>query len=140
MHCKRKYIDDRRARAKMLNITTNRENGKTRIRYYHTSTEVKVSVAQSCLTLCNSMDCSLCSWDSPGSLEWVAMPSSRGPSPQKDRTHVSCVSCIVGKYFTAESPGKTIQWSTTQQKKKKKSIKSSKLLIHAIQINLKCII
>ena len=45
----------------------------------------KVLVAQSCLTLCDPMDCSL-----PGSfvhgilqariLEWVAMPSSRGSS------------------------------------------------------------
>ena len=45
--------------------------------------------AQSCLTLCDSMDCSL-----PGSsvhgilqariLEWVAMPFSRGSSQPKD--------------------------------------------------------
>ena len=27
-------------------------------------------------------------------LEWVAMPSSRGPSRSKDRTHVSYISCI----------------------------------------------
>ena len=50
---------------------------------------------QSCPTLCNPRDCSL-----PGScvlgilqariLEWVAMPSSRGSSQTKDRTHVSC--------------------------------------------------
>ena len=60
---------------------------------------------QSCLTLCNPMDCS-----PPGSsvhgillariLEWVAMPSSRGPSQPKDWTHISCVSCIAGRFLT----------------------------------------
>ena len=54
--------------------------------------------AQSCLTLCDSMNCSL-----PGStvhgvfqakiLEWVANSYSRGSSQPKDWTHVSCVSC-----------------------------------------------
>ena len=48
-------------------------------------------VSQSCPTLCDPMDCS-----PPGSsvhgilwariLEWVAMPSSRGPSQHKDQT------------------------------------------------------
>ena len=28
--------------------------------------KVKVSVAQSCLTLCNPMNCSLCPWNYPG--------------------------------------------------------------------------
>ena len=66
---------------------------------------------QSCLTLCDPMDYSL-----PGSsvhgilqariLEWVAMPSSRGSSPPRDRTQVSCGSCIAGGFFTAEPPGK----------------------------------
>ena len=63
---------------------------------------LKVKVSQSCLTLCNSMDCSL-----PGSsldgilqakiLEWVAMPFSRGSSQTRDRTQVSC---IAGRFFT----------------------------------------
>ena len=56
---------------------------------------------QSCLTLCDSMDCS-----PPGSsvhgiiqvrtLEWVAMPSSRGSSQPRDQTRVSFGSCIAG--------------------------------------------
>ena len=56
-------------------------------------------VTQSCPTLCNSMDCS-----PPGSsvhgilqariLKWVAIPSSRGSSKPRDRTHLSYVSCI----------------------------------------------
>ena len=53
-------------------------------------------VAQSCLTLCNPMDCSL-----PGSsvhgifqaivLEWVAIFFSRGSSQPRDGTRVSCI-------------------------------------------------
>ena len=53
---------------------------------------------QSCLTLCDPIDCS-----PPGSsvhailqarmLEWVAMPSSRGSSQPRDQT---CISCIGG--------------------------------------------
>ena len=56
-------------------------------------------VAQSCLTLCDRMDCS-----PPGSsvhgilqtriLEWVAMLSFRGSSQPRDRTRISCVSSI----------------------------------------------
>ena len=61
--------------------------------------KVKVLVTQSCLTLCDSMDCS-----PPGSsvhgilqariLEWVAMPSSRGSSQPRDQSCVSYMSCI----------------------------------------------
>ena len=57
------------------------------------------SVAQSCLTLCNPMDCS-----PPGSsvhgilpariLEWVAISFSRGSFWPRDWTLISCVSCI----------------------------------------------
>ena len=60
--------------------------------------------AQSCPTLCDSMDCS-----PPGSsvqgifqvriLEWVAIYSSRGSSQPKDRTQVSCISCIGRLYL-----------------------------------------
>ena len=62
----------------------------------------KVSVAKSCPTLCDCMDCSL-----PGSsvhgisqarlLEWVAIYFSRGSSQPRDRTWVSCVA---GRFFT----------------------------------------
>ena len=55
--------------------------------------------AQSCLTLCDPMDCS-----PPGSfvhgiflartLESVAISSSRGSSWPRDLTRISCVSCI----------------------------------------------
>ena len=57
---------------------------------------------------CDPMDC-----DPPGSsvhgisqeriLKWVAMPSSRRSSLPRDRT---CVSCVVGGFFTTEPAGK----------------------------------
>ena len=55
--------------------------------------------AQSCLTLCDLMDCS-----PPGSsvhgvfqariLEWVAISFFRGSSQPRDQICISCVSCI----------------------------------------------
>ena len=55
--------------------------------------------AQSCSTLSTSLACS-----PPGSsvhgisqasiLEWVAISSSRGSSPPRDQTHISCIFCI----------------------------------------------
>ena len=75
-------------------------------------TLVHAKLLQSCLTLCDPMDCS-----PPGPsvhgilqariLEWVAMPSSRGSSPPRDRTHIPYDSCIAGRLFTAEPLGKT---------------------------------
>ena len=35
-------------------------------------------------------------------LEWVAVPSSRGSSRPRDQTHVSCGSCIKGRFFITE--------------------------------------
>ena len=62
-------------------------------------------ITQSGLTLCNPLDCSL-----PGSsvhgilqvrtLEWVVIYSSRGSSRPRDQSHISCVSCIAGRFFT----------------------------------------
>ena len=63
--------------------------------------KVKMLVAQSCLILCNPMDCNL-----PGSsvhgilqariLEWVAISSTRGSSQPWNQTQVSC---IPGRFF-----------------------------------------
>ena len=65
---------------------------------------------QSCPTVCDPMDCSLpgssVQWYSPGRiLEWVVMPSSRGSSQPWNWTWVSCVSYIIGGFFTSEPPG-----------------------------------
>ena len=66
---------------------------------------IRAKSLQLCLTLCDPMDCS-----QPGSsvhgifhariLEWVAISYSRGFSPPRDRTRVSCVSCIASRFFT----------------------------------------
>ena len=55
-------------------------------------------------------------WSPPGSsvhgilqariLEWMATPSSRRSSRSMDWTHLSCVFCIAGGFFTAEPLGK----------------------------------
>ena len=68
---------------------------------------VRAQSPQSCLTLCDPMECS-----PPGSsflgifqariLEHVAMPSFRGSSQPRDWIRVSCVSCTTGGFFTVE--------------------------------------
>ena len=65
-------------------------------------------VTKSCLTLCDPMD-----FSPPGSsvlgifqmriLEWIAISFSRGSSQPRDQTWISC---IAGRFFTAEPPGK----------------------------------
>ena len=67
---------------------------------------------QSCLTLCNPLDCSLPGSSSHGILqarilEWAAMPSSRGCSQPRDRTRVSHVSCIGRRVLYPLPPGKS---------------------------------
>ena len=62
------------------------------------------SVIHSCPTLCDPMDCSPSRFSVHGILqarilEWVAMPSSRGSSPPRDRTCISYVSCTAGRFF-----------------------------------------
>ena len=66
------------------------------------SEKSKSEVAQSCLTLCNPMDCSLQGSSIHGIfqarvLESVAISFSRGSSWLRDQTRVSC---IVGRCFT----------------------------------------
>ena len=78
------------------------------------------SVTQSCPTLCDPMDCS-----PPGSsvhgisqariLEWVAISSSRWPSQPRDRTCISCVSCIAGRFFTTEPLDHNELWKIHQE-------------------------
>ena len=80
----------------------------------HRGFSLCVLVTQSCMTLCNHMDCS-----PPGSsiygilqvriVEWVAIPFSRGSSWSSDRTWVSC---IVGWFFTIWATRETgFPWS-----------------------------
>ena len=48
----------------------------------------------------------LCPWDFPDENTGVSCHLSRRSSRPRDRTHVSCVSCTAGRFFTAELPGK----------------------------------
>ena len=88
---------------------------------YHLSHQVKAdnttlmlgacvcSIAESCPTLCDPMDCG-----PPGSSvhgifqKWVAISSSRGSSWLRDQTLISCLSCVGRQvfFFTTEPPGK----------------------------------
>ena len=66
---------------------------------------VCVLVAQSCLTLCNSMDCTPPGFSVHGILqarilEWIAIPFSRGSSQPRDGTQVSW---LAGEFFTTEA-------------------------------------
>ena len=62
-------------------------------------------------SLCHPMDCNPLGSSVHGILqarilEWVAMPSSRGSSRPRGQTCISWGSCIAGRFFTAEPPGK----------------------------------
>ena len=66
---------------------------------------VRAKPLQLCLTVCNTMDCSL-----PGSsthrilqakiLEWVVVPSSRRSSRSRDGTHISGLPALAGGFST----------------------------------------
>ena len=93
------------------------------------------SIAQLCLTLCKSMDCS-----PPGSsvhgivqvriLEWIAISFFRGFSWPRDQTHVSCLaggflpqsqlSCIKQHLFNISElwESETQEWLDTQDPSK----------------------
>ena len=67
-------------------------------------------VVQSCLTLCDSMNCSPPGSSVPGILqarilECVAMPSSRGSSRPRDQTCVSLSPALAGRFFTTNGTG-----------------------------------
>ena len=72
-------------------------------------------VAQSYLTLCDSMDCA---HQAPLSmeilqvriLEWVAMPSSRGSSQLGDQTQVSCIAGELFYHMSHQGSPKILEW------------------------------
>ena len=58
--------------------------------------------AQSCPTLCNPMDCtdsSVHGLVQARKLEWAAISSSNGSSRSRDRTGISCISSIEGRFL-----------------------------------------
>ena len=69
-------------------------------------------VAQSCLTLCDPVDCKLPVSSVHGIfqariLEQVAISFSRGSSWPRDGTGISCGLALASRFFTAEPPGKS---------------------------------
>jgi len=61
----------------------------------------------------NPKDCILSGFSGQGILqawilEWVVMHSSRGSSPHRDRTCITCGPGIAGRLLTTEPPGKPI--------------------------------
>ena len=78
---------------------------------HKTPTMSECSVAQSCLTLCNPLDCS--PKDSVHGvfqariLQWVSISSSRGSSWPRDWNWISCISWISDEFFTSEGSFKT---------------------------------
>ena len=58
---------------------------------------------KSCLTLCDPVDYTVRGILQARTLEWIAVPFSRGSSQPRDRTQVSCT---VGRFFTSWATGK----------------------------------
>ena len=94
----------------------------------HSTQKSESEVAQLCLTLCNPMNCNPPHSSVHGILqaripEWVAISFSRGSSPPRDRTQVSC---IAGRFFTIWASRESTQKrsSLNHLNKKLQSIKS----------------
>ena len=77
--------------------------------------------AQPCPTLRDPMDCGppgSCPWEPPGQGTGVGRHFLlRGSSRPRDQTHVSWVSCIAGRFFPTQPPGKPefIYWNPNAQ-------------------------
>ena len=65
------------------------------------------SSLQLSVTLCTVVDKLLCPWDFSGKNSGVGCYAIlRGPFRCRDRTCVSCIPCIAGRFFTAEPSGR----------------------------------
>ena len=83
----------------------------------HLTQHMKVSVAQSCLTLCDPMECGPAGSSVNGILqsrilEWVTIPFSRRSSRPRDQTQVSHIS---GRFFTIWANGETKHFCAYKQ-------------------------
>ena len=112
-----KHLSRNEERFQMINF--NFWQLELRERYEIQSKQKWSEVAQSCPTLCDPMDCSLQRSSvreifQPGTLEWVAIYFSRGPSQPRDQTWVSY---IVGRYFTVWATREVIITSTASRRK-----------------------
>ena len=75
---------------------------------------------QSCLTLCDLMDCSPPGFSVHGIfqariLEWVAMPSSRGSSQPRGRTSASCLLHLQASSLSVSHLGSLQEFTTRWQ-------------------------
>ena len=98
---------------------------------------------QSCLTLCDPMDCS-----PPGPTVYgisqarILECSAMGSSWAKDWTHVYSVSCIADRFFTTEPPGNPIMEYVSHAKSEKKygcnspgsAVVKISLLVQGVQV------
>ena len=87
----------------------------------HSSEFSYCSAARSCLTLCDSKDCSppgfsVCGILQARILEWAVVFFSSGSSPLRDWTRVSCISCTVGRFFTIEPQDRPPEFSYSNVK------------------------
>ena len=85
--------------------------GQSEEAYTDKQLSCNVSVTQLCQTLCNHMDCSPSGSSVHGilqarTLEWVAIPFSRGSSQPRDWNWLSC---IAGRFFTIWVAKETLQ-------------------------------
>ena len=105
---------------------------------------VVVLVAQSCLTLCDLMDCSPPGFPvhgifQAGILEWAAMSFSRGSSQPRDQAHISCTSCtgrwILYHCATWEAPHVCCWW-VTMNNSCLGAHESKELLMYCLKVTL----
>ena len=76
---------------------------------------VCVLVAQSCLTLCDPMDCNLPGFSAHGILQsrilkWVAIPFSSESSWLRDQTHVSCIAVGLFTFWATRETLLKLYW------------------------------
>ena len=62
------------------------------------------------------------------------MPSSRGSSQPRDQTHISCVSCIGGEFFTIEPPENSSSNQKAQEVQKRMGV--NEILLSTVSILL----
>ena len=100
---------------------------------------VYVLVTQSCLTLCNSMDCSLLGSSVHGIFQarilgWLAISFSRGSSQPRERTQVSY---IAGGCFTIWATREVLSSQLNTTRNKQQTIKCPHLNISGIKTEIK---
>ena len=80
---------------------------------YSRSLLVICSIFQSCPNLCDPIHCSPPGFSVHGIFQarktgMGCISFTKGSSQPRNQTHVSCVSCIAGGFFTAEPSGKLV--------------------------------